>query len=71
MSFTRIAAAAVIVAGMGLAGCSSASKALGIGATTPDEFRTVARAPLVVPPDYSLRPPAPDRRGKRRQRPPG
>ena len=59
MSFNRMAAAAVIVAGLGLAGCSSASKALGIGGATPDEFRTVARAPLVVPPDYSLRPPSP------------
>ena len=59
MSFNRIAAAAVIVAATGLAGCSSASKALGISKVTPDEFRTVARAPLVVPPDYSLRPPTP------------
>ena len=59
MSFNRMAAAAVIVAGLGLAGCSSASKALGLNKVTPDEFRTVARAPLVVPPDYSLRPPAP------------
>ncbi len=59
MSFNRMAAAAVIVAGLGLAGCSSASSALGLHKTTPDEFRTVARAPLVVPPDYSLRPPAP------------
>ena len=59
MSFNRMAAAAVIVAGLGLAGCSNASKALGLNKVTPDEFRTVARAPLVVPPDYSLRPPAP------------
>jgi hypothetical protein len=59
MSFNRMAAAAVIVAGLGLAGCSSAGKALGIGSASPDEFRTVARAPLVVPPDYSLRPPSP------------
>ncbi len=59
MSFNRMAAAAVILAGVGLAGCSSASKALGLNKVTPDEFRTVARAPLVVPPDYSLRPPSP------------
>ena len=59
MSFNRLAAAAVIVAGLGLNGCGTASKALGIGGATPDEFRTVARAPLVVPPDYSLRPPSP------------
>lgn len=26
---------------------------------TPDEFRVVTKAPLVLPPDYSLRPPSP------------
>jgi hypothetical protein len=26
---------------------------------TPDEFRVVTKAPLIVPPDFSLRPPAP------------
>ncbi len=59
MSFNRAAAAAVLMAGLGLAGCSSASKALGMSKVTPDEFRVVAKAPLVVPPDYSLRPPKP------------
>jgi hypothetical protein len=59
MSFNRMAAAAVIVAGLGVAGCSGAAKVLGVSKVTPDEFRTVARAPLVVPPDYSLRPPSP------------
>lgn len=33
-------------------GCTS----LG-GTNTPDEFRVVKKAPLVVPPEYSLRPP--------------
>src|ERR1700692_3499242 len=42
-----------------LAGCNSASRALGVAKVTPDEFRVVSKAPLVVPPDYSLRPPAP------------
>ncbi|MCA8901752.1 MAG: DUF3035 domain-containing protein [Hyphomonas sp.] len=32
--------------------CSS-----GTTARTPDEFRVVTKAPLTVPPDYSLRPP--------------
>jgi hypothetical protein len=27
------------------------------GARTPDEFRVVTQAPLIVPPEYSLRPP--------------
>lgn len=59
----RIATAAlwggVAVLALGSAGCSAAGKALGMSKITPDEFRVVARAPLVVPPDYSLRPPAP------------
>jgi hypothetical protein len=59
MSLNRMAVAAVVVAGLGLTGCASASRAIGLSKVTPDEFRTVARAPLVVPPDYSLRPPAP------------
>ena len=33
--------------------CSTSSG----GARTPDEFRVVTKAPLTVPPDYSLRPP--------------
>ena len=61
MSFYRVAtlgALAVVVA-TGLAGCQSASKALGMSKVVPDEFRVVTKAPLVVPPDYALRPPAP------------
>lgn len=59
MSFSRAAAAAILIAGLGLAGCGTTQRALGMGKATPDEFRVVTKAPLVVPPDYSLRPPAP------------
>jgi hypothetical protein len=59
MGFHRVAAATLLVGALGLAGCSSASKALGMSKVTPDEFRVVSKAPLVVPPDFSLRPPAP------------
>ena len=41
------------------AGCAAAGRALGVEKVTPDEFRVVSKAPLVVPPDYALRPPAP------------
>ena len=40
------------IAGMLVSGCA----ALG-GTNSPDEFRVVKKAPLVVPPEYSLRPP--------------
>jgi len=39
-------------AGVMVSGCAS----LG-GTNSPDEFRVVKKAPLVIPPDYSLRPP--------------
>jgi hypothetical protein len=54
-----IAAAAILAVAGGLAGCGSTKRALGMSKVTPDEFRVVTKAPLVVPPDYALRPPAP------------
>ena len=39
-----------------LAGCSSNGS--GGGSNAPDEFRVVRKAPLTIPPDYNLRPPA-------------
>jgi hypothetical protein len=60
----RAVAAGIAWAGLGLAvlgasGCASAGRALGMSKVTPDEFRVVTKAPLVVPPDYALRPPTP------------
>jgi hypothetical protein len=51
--------AGVAVLALGLEGCSSTAKALGMTKVVPDEFRVVSKAPLVVPPDYALRPPSP------------
>jgi hypothetical protein len=59
MSVNRVFVAAAIVAAAGLVGCESTQKSLGMSKVTPDEFRIVTKAPLVVPPDYGLRPPAP------------
>jgi hypothetical protein len=44
-----------------LAACGGGSvqQALGMGKRSPDEFAVVSRAPLVVPPDFDLRPPRP------------
>ncbi len=55
----RVIVAAAALAAVGLAGCQSTQRALGMSKVTPDEFRIVTKAPLVVPPDYALRPPAP------------
>ncbi len=45
-------------------GCSgTVQENLGLGKRSPDEFQVVRRAPLILPPDYSLRPPAPGEPG--------
>ena len=59
MNVNRVIVAAALIAATGLAGCVSTRNALGMNKVTPDEFRVVTKAPLVVPPDFSLRPPAP------------
>ncbi len=59
MSVNRVIIAAALLGSVGLAGCQSTAKALGMSKVVPDEFRIVTKAPLVVPPDYSLRPPGP------------
>ncbi len=45
--------------GLVTSACSTARQALGLEKVAPDEFRVVTKAPLSVPPDYALRPPAP------------
>ncbi len=45
-----------------LPGCSGLAKALGLTKSSPDEFAIVTKAPLVIPPDFSLRPPRPGAR---------
>ena len=41
-----------------LAGCDTLRSAAGQGKESPDEFAVVTKAPLVIPPDFNLRPPA-------------
>lgn len=45
-------------ASLSATGCGSLRQLAG-AKTTPDEFRVITKAPLVVPPEYALRPPAP------------
>lgn len=42
-----------------LAGCENAKEELGLTRKAPDEFAVIQRAPLEMPPDYTLRPPQP------------
>jgi hypothetical protein len=53
------AAIAVTVCGFALAGCSSLRDLAGLQKKSPDEFAVTTKAPLVIPPDFNLRPPMP------------
>lgn len=47
-----------------LTGCEGTKQALGIqDKKAPDEFAVLSKAPLIIPPDFSLRPPAPGQAG--------
>ncbi len=51
--FPALASAALIATG-----CTSTSRALGLEKSAPNEFNILTKAPLIVPPEYNLRPPA-------------
>ena len=51
--------AVLVCAGVTLAGCDTIRDAAGITKHSPDEFAIVTKTPLVIPPDYNLRPPKP------------
>lgn len=42
-----------------VSGCSGFRQAVGAEKVRPDEFRIVTKAPLVIPPEYNVRPPEP------------
>ncbi len=54
--FTLLLCAASLVM---VSGCSAFRSAAGSSKRTPDEFAVAREAPLVVPPDFTLRPPRP------------
>ncbi len=49
----------VAASSFALGACSSLSRSVGLAKVTPDEFLTVSTAPLTLPPEYGLTPPAP------------
>jgi len=55
-SHLRILPALAVLA---LTACGDIREDLGLGRSSPDEFAVVDRAPLSMPPDFALRPPAP------------
>jgi len=49
----------VAVAALSLGACAGVRQSVGLTKVTPDEFLTVSTAPLTVPPENGLPPPAP------------
>lgn len=49
----------ILALGASAVSCGNARKALGMTKNSPDEFAVIRTQPLVVPPDFSLRPPRP------------
>jgi Protein of unknown function (DUF3035) len=57
----RLGIGLVMLGFLPLGGCAQGSvqEVLGMGKRAPDEFAVVKRAPLIVPPEFELRPPEP------------
>ncbi|MGB3809648.1 MAG: DUF3035 domain-containing protein [Parvibaculum sp.] len=54
-----LAALGALSLSLGACGGDSLKDTLGYGKNAPDEFAVVTKAPLVIPPDFALRPPQP------------
>jgi hypothetical protein len=50
---------AILCAGFALNGCQYIREATAVTKQSPDEFTVITKAPLVIPPDFNLRPPQP------------
>jgi hypothetical protein len=53
------AAALAVSAAVALSGCTYLRDSAGMGKSAPDEFAVLTKAPLVIPPDFNLKPPRP------------
>jgi hypothetical protein len=50
---------ALSLAATALSGCDTMRRAAGLQKKSPDEFAVTTKAPLVIPPNFNLRPPLP------------
>src|SRR5215471_4630829 len=49
----------LVAPAIALSACSSFNEAIGSAKNPPDEFTVLTKSPLIIPPDYNLRPPQP------------
>ena len=57
MRSMRVLCVAALGAGViALAGCDSIREEAGLSKQSPDEFAVTTKAPLIIPPDFNLRP---------------
>ena len=64
MQHGKFVAGLVLLSAVALTGCEGTKQALGLsGKKAPDEFTVITKAPLIIPPDFSLRPPVPGQKG--------
>jgi hypothetical protein len=61
MSMTKSVLRAVALSALALSliGCETIREAAGVTKEPPDEFAVVTKSPLVIPPDFNLKPPKP------------
>src|SRR5215469_8368149 len=60
LRFRHIGCAGLLVGATALlSGCDTIRDATGADKQPPDEFAVLTKAPLIIPPDYNLRPPKP------------
>ena len=53
------AVALTIPVAVSLSGCDTLRREAGLTKQTPDEFAVMTKAPLIIPPNFNLQPPAP------------
>ncbi|CAN5294663.1 DUF3035 domain-containing protein [soil metagenome] len=58
-AYRPVSIAIVALSALTLGACGSLKQGIGLTKVVPDEFVTVSTAPLSVPPEFGLRPPAP------------
>lgn len=59
LSRSLVALLALSLAATVLSGCEGLRRAAGLNKKSPDEFAVSTKAPLVIPPNFNLRPPLP------------